>query len=245
MKRSATLIAVLTFGTLFLTMCGEEAAGPGRALIKWEIKGKTCDLAGVVKVQVTLEQGGEPTFTEDALCSDAQLVLSNVPAGDYDVRVIGFDEDGMAIYEAFGEGLEVKEGAEPSSLPILELEKRRGTIRIIWTFPEHPGIVSCSAIGVDHIDITVSQTDNDYVIFAGDFPCNLDADAVDLEELPAPVENGYVVIADVPEGQIDLIVYGRNEAGDKVYAGITPMEMRIGESIDEVVELNKCNGNCN
>ena len=245
MKRSATLIAVLTFGTMFLTMCGEEAEGPGRALIKWEIKGKTCELAGVTKVQVTLEQGGEPMFTEDASCADAQLLLSNVPAGDYDVRVIGFDEDGLAIYEGFGEGLDVKEGADPSSLPILELEKKRGIVRIIWAFPEHPGIVSCSAIGVDHIDITVSQTDNDYVIFSGDFPCNLDADAVDLEELPAPVENGYVVISDIPEGMIDLIVYGRNEDGDKAYAGIESMEIRIGQDLQVPVELNKCDGNCN
>jgi len=245
MKRSATLIAVLTFGALFLTMCGEEAEGPGRALVKWEIKGKTCDLAGVAKVQVTLEQGGEPMITADATCTDAQLTIGNVPAGDYDVRVIGFDEDGMAIYEAFSEGLEVKEGAEPSSLPILELEKRRGIIRIMWTFPEHPGIVSCSAIGVDHIDITVSQTDNDLVIFTGDFPCNLDADAVDLEALPAPVVDGYVVISDVPEGPIDLIVYGRNEAGDKEYAGIKSLEMRIGQDLQELVDLLKCNGNCN
>ncbi len=246
MKRSATLIAVLTLGTMFLTMCGEEAEGPGRALIKWEIKGKTCELAGVVKVQVTLEQGGEPLLTEDATCADAQLLLSNVPAGEYEVRVIGFDEDGLAIYEGLGEGLEVKEGSEPSTLPtILELEKRRGIVRIIWAFPEHPGIVSCSAIGVDHIDITVSQTDNDYVIFAGDFPCNLDADAVDLEALPAPVENGFVVISDIPEGMIDLIVYGRDEAGDKVYSGIQSMEVRIGQDLQVPVDLTKCEGNCN
>ena len=172
------------------------------------------------------------------------LRLPALRAGEC-MRVLGLDEDGIATYEAFAEGLVVKEGLEPSTLPILELEKRSNIIRIAWAFPEHRGMVSCSTIGVDYIDVTVSLAENDYKIFSGDFPCNLDADAVDLEALPAPVENGAVVISEIPEGQIDVIVYGRSEAGSKVYAGIKSLEMRIGEDLPVSVALTKCNGNCN
>jgi hypothetical protein len=236
-------MASLFIAALLLPSCGDESPGPGRVLVKWEIMGLTCGAVGVTQVKVTLEQEGQAILTDGATCADGELVISDVPADTYDVRVLGYNEDDHATHEGFYSGLVVEPGDTPSQPEvIIKLKQRPGRILLGWSFPEQPG-TPCTFIGVSKIEVFVFRADNPASPeFAGDFPC--DPGYEDPANLPAPIENGFVAIGGLPNGEMMVNLFGRNELDDRTYKGSETLMVPMGGDVQVMVDLTKCNKEC-
>jgi hypothetical protein len=223
--------------------CMGDSQGPGRVKVTWQVDGSTCKNAGLVDVRVDLRQQGETIFSELTKCSDGSVLFEDVPVGVYDVVAKGFDADANPIYEGAFADMAVKEGETPSQPdgPI-KLRAKKGTVLLAWSFPKDKSNL-CSFNNVDSIEVNLSQTGSVVDIFAGTFPC--DPAYGDPNDLPAPLENGWVVISDVPPGEVDLLLFGLSPEGERVYFG-QEEAVQVGNTgyVQVLVELLSCDGNC-
>ncbi len=226
-----------------LTACGEGTTGPGRAQVSWQLEGTTCKNAGITDIRVDLLQEGETIFSGSAACSAGSVLFDDVPVGVYDVRIKGFDGDSNPIYEGSYEGLAVKEGETPSTPDgTIKLKAKKGTVLLAWSFPADKSNL-CSFNNVETIEVNVSQSGTVVEHFAGVFPC--DPAYADPEDLPAPLENGWIVLSDIPPGEVDILLFGLSPEGDRVYFGEEEAD-QVGNTgyVQVMVQLLPCNGNC-
>ena len=237
----------LMLGTLMsfagLHGCFGDSQGPGRVQVSWQVEGSTCKNAGLTDVRVDLRQDGETVLSEATRCTDGSVLFEDVPVAVYDVVVKGFDQDEVPIYEGYAEGMAVKEGETPSTPdgPV-KLKAKKGTVLLQWSFPKDKSNL-CSFNNVDTIEVNLSQSGSVVDIFAGAFPC--EPGYADPEELPAPFESGWIVISDVPPGEVDLFLFGLSPEGERVYFG-TEEAVLVGNTgyVQVLVELVSCDGNC-
>jgi len=234
-------IALLALLTLPVG-CAEEEPGPGSALIKWMVKGSTCDKAGIADVRVDLLQQGAQFRSESGKCSAGQVKFNDLPTGVYDVRVLGFDPLSNPTYEGTYSGLSVKEGASPSSPPsAISLTPRQGSILLAWRFPKDKSNL-CSFNNVDEIEVNVAQSGTVVQHFSGIFPC--EPAYADPEDLPAPLENGWIVLSDIPPGEADVILFGLSPDGERIFEGTESVTVANIGYVQVIVTLDPCSGGC-
>jgi len=235
--------AIAMFALLGLsTGCSEDEVSPGSALVKWIVKGSTCDKADIADVRVDLLQEGAQLFSEGGKCSAGQVTFDVVPPGVYDVRVLGFDALNNPTYEGLYSGLSVKEGAAPSSPPsAITLNPRKGSILLAWKFPNDKSNL-CSFNNVSEIEVNVAQTGTVVQHFSGIFPC--EPAYADPEELPAPLENGWIVLSDIPPGEADVVLFGLSPEGDRIFSGTESVNVHNIGYVQVTVELEPCTGGC-
>jgi len=239
MKRfleSWLLPALLASG---LTSCGDDGPGSGSVIVKWEVQGQVCADVDLVQVKVSLEQEGQVIVSDSTDCSEGEILLTNVPAETYDVRISGLDPTGHATYEGFYEGLVVDSGNDPSSPDaIVKLTQRPSRILLGWRFPDEAG-TPCSFIGVSTVEVNVFRTDDPGDIdFSGEFPC--DPVYADPETLPAPIENGAVVVGSLKNGETKVNLFGRDELGERIFKGTETLQLPVGGDVNVMVDLHKC-----
>lgn len=237
---------VLILGTMMvltgLQACFGDSQGPGRVQVSWQVEGSTCKTAGLTDVRVDLLQAGETVFSESARCTDGSVLFEDVPVAVYDVVVRAFNEMDVPIYEGSAEGMAVKEGETPSTPdgPI-KLKPKKATVMLKWSFPKDNSM--CSFNNVETIEVNLSQSGTTVDIFAGAFPC--DPGYAEPDELPAPFEGGWIVISDVPSGEVDLFLFGLSPEGERVYFGVEEAWQVGNSSPNQVtVEMFSCDGNC-
>ncbi len=223
--------------------CFSDSQGPGRVQVSWQVEGSTCKAAGLTDVRVDLLQDGTTVFSEATRCTDGSVLFEDVPVAVYDVVVKGFNQDDVPIYEGSAEKMAVKEGETPSTPdgPV-KLKAKKGTLLLQWSFPKDKSNL-CSFNNVQTIEVNLSQSGTVVEIFAGVFPC--EPGYADPEDLPAPFESGWIVISDVPPGEVDLFLFGLSPEGERVYVG-TQEAVLVGNTgyVQVLVELFSCDGNC-
>jgi hypothetical protein len=222
--------------------CMEDSEGPGRVRVDWQVDGATCSKAGIVDIRVELLQLGESIYQESARCTDGTALFENVAADVYDIRVRGYDTENNPFYEATYQGLAVKEGSTPTEPPeALKLKARKGALLLDWVYPKDQSD-PCSFGVVDQIEVNVAQSGSVVDIFAGVFPC---APALgDPADLPAPLNDGKIEIADIPPGEIDIVLFGLSPDGERVYYGEEKVMMANSGEVQVTVSLEPCEKNC-
>ncbi len=240
MTRTAALVSFVFLGVAI--GCAEEEAGSGSALVKWIVKGSTCDKAGIADVRVDLLQEGAQLYSEGGKCAAGQVTFDGIPTGVYDVRVLGFDELNNPTYEGMYAGLSVKEGTVPSTPPsAISLNPRKGSLLLSWKFPNDKSNL-CSFNNVSEVEVNVAQTGTVVQHFSGIFPC--EPAYADPEELPAPLENGWIVLSDIPPGEADVVLFGLSPEGERIFSGTESVMVANVGYVQVTVELEPCSGGC-
>jgi len=225
-----------------LMACSDDSSGFGIVQVEWMIKGTTCDKAGIIDVEVQLRQEGTTMLSDDLRCSDGEAYFNEVPAGVYDIRLIGKDGDSNPFFEGKYEGLVVKAGNTVSSPPdVLEMEAKKGTILLAWSFPADQSNL-CGFNNVETVEVNVSQAGTAVSLFSGTFPC--DPMYADNKDLAAPFEEGRVVISDIPPGEADIVLFGLSPEGVRAYSGEEVVTVPKTGSISVTVGLEPCEDNC-
>ena len=238
MKRLWTIPA-LTLLMTFATACGPaEDPGEGLVEVSWKVANTKCSNAGLAEVELQLYQEDERILVRTAACSDGIVTIPAVPAGTYNVRLIGISEDGQALYKAEYEGLKVKKGDEPSSPPsTLVLEQIKGTLELRWSFPEEKS--NCAFALTDEIEVNINREATGDSEFNATYPCNLTPDHPDMNE------NGYIEIPYLPTDiELEVILFGLDSDGVRVMFGDTVTEVPKIGSKQVIVPLESCNGGC-
>lgn len=167
--------------------------GPGTVVVSYQLgNNKTCSEVGVDEIRAAVFQGSyeEPTvlFSDIVPCSDGEVVLNAVEPNTYELRVIGYDQNGVATFDNLGQiaaerRIEVFEAAES---PIeAELTARPAELYVRWRLGDG-GFSNCGNVGIDRFEITTYQVGGGTALLEATLPCNLAGDGADYRPVPDP-----------------------------------------------------------
>jgi hypothetical protein len=229
--------------------CSEEPAGPGIVQVSWKLDMTTCAQADVDLVRVQLLQDQQAIYSQDAACGDGTDQLNDVEAGVYDLRLQGIrvnapaaETDGTEdiLYEGEYAGLKVRSGSAPSSPPeTIVLKLKPGEIWLAWSFPQGQSTI-CSFNNVATVEVNITQAATSLPLLQDEFPC----DPGDVPPETINFKNGFIVIEDVPAGEVDLVLFGISPDGKRTSQGTKTISILKGQKVQVLVTLEPCLGEC-
>lgn len=167
--------------------------GPGSVVIDYKLgNNKTCEEVGVQEIRGAVFKGtwGEPSvlFSDTVPCTDGEVVLEGVEPNIYEVRVIGYDQDGVATFDNLGQiaadrRVEVFEAAE-SSISV-ETTARPAELLVRWRLGQG-GFANCTGVGIDSFEITAYQVGGGTLLHRVTLPCELPGDSQGYREIEDP-----------------------------------------------------------
>lgn len=150
--------------TLSLASCQGDT-GPGSVVVTYVLgNSKTCTEVGVADIQAVLFKGSyekpSVSYSEMADCDSGEVLIESVPPGRYEVRVIGYDDAGVATFDNLGEAasqrvIEVFEAAQSDIDQ--DLTARPAELKVRWRLGTD-GFGNCSGVGIARFEITGYQT---------------------------------------------------------------------------------------
>jgi len=165
--------------------------GPGAVVVAYQLgNNKTCDEVGVREIRAAIFKGtwDEPTvlFSETVPCTNGEVILDPVEPNIYEVRVIGYDQNGVATFDNLGQiaaqrRVEVFDAAE--SMFDAELTARPAELRVRWRLSG--GFASCSNVGIDRFEISAYTTDQT-LLHRSTLRCDLAGDSQGYRMVPDP-----------------------------------------------------------
>ncbi len=203
-RRSRTLTfaagALITAATL--AGCSPDK-GPGSVVVTYVLgNNKSCAEIGVSDVRATAFKGSidEPSvlYTDSVPCDDGELTLNSIEPNTYEVRVTGYDENGVAIFDNLGQisserVVEVFEAAESSF--DAELTARPAELGIRWRLGDG-GFDNCAGVGIDRFQVTAYQSGGGTVLLETQLDCEVVGDA-----------QGYRIVDD-PDRALNGVLFG-------------------------------------
>lgn len=187
---SLGLGALVTVATL--AGCQPDT-GPGSLVVTYQLgNDKTCAEVKVEEIRAAAFQGPyeQPTmlFTDSVACTDDEVVLPAVEPDTYEIRVIGYDANGVATFDNLGQiaaerRVEVFEAAE--SVIEAELTARPAELFIRWRLGDG-GFGNCSGAGIDRFEITTYQVGGATPLLETTLDCELPGDSTGYRAVPDP-----------------------------------------------------------
>ena len=171
--------------------------GPGSLTVDYIIgNNKSCSDVGIENLRATVYQGSidEPTaeFTEDVDCiTNGQIEFAELEPGVYNLQVVAFDNDGVAIYDNLGSTdaerrFEVFEAAlaeEESSLT-----ERPAELEVAWRLGEG-GFANCGGVGIGSFAITAFQVGGGTILLEAELDCELTGNGQGYRQVLDPERN--------------------------------------------------------
>ena len=239
------LLPALALPLLLAAACGgpEGSNQTNDLVVFWNVVGGRCVDAGVLNVQVELRDSGGALYdTNRFLCSNGRSTFADVPVGTYEVTLIGLDRENEATYKAGPKKHSVKAGEEPSELlPPLDLEIRRATLVVTWSFTSGR---PCSFSGVEKVEISVWDTAIEQQVVRVVSECDLDIKEQPL--LPDGTHPNGLVVPDVVPRPVRVEAFGIDSDGLRRAAGVLgEMSLNPGEIRNLDIELYPCGGHAN
>ena len=236
MTRKWTTMAL---AALLVASCGPAAdAGSGTVEVSWIVANTTCSNAGIAEVELQLYQEEQRILVRKTACGDGAVEIPSVPAGTYNLRLIGISADGVVLYKVEYEKLKVKKGDEPSSpASALVLEQIKGTLELRWAFPTE--MANCAFAGTDAMEVNINRESTGDSEFSATYPCALELDHPDVNE------NGYIEIAGLATDlDLEVIIFGLAPDDTRVLFGETVTQVPKVGSKQVIIALEECNGGC-
>lgn len=176
-----------------LVACSPDK-GPGSLAVEYVLgNNKTCEEVGIERLEVTVFQDTleEPTveYSDSLLCDDdGEAFISGIEPGVYSVSAVGFDADGVAIFDNLGQTtnerrVEIFEAAEATFEA--ELTARPAQLYIGWRLGEG-GFANCTSVGIDRFEITTYEEGGGTVLLEAELDCDLAGDANGFRLVPDP-----------------------------------------------------------
>ncbi|MFO7565466.1 MAG: hypothetical protein R6X02_22685 [Enhygromyxa sp.] len=198
MLGSAALVTAAT-----LAGCRSDP-GPGSVVISYVLGNfKTCEEVGVTEVEAILFRGSfeQPTaeYSEQISCSaTGEVEVDGVPPDTYEVRVIGYDQNGVATFDNLGQSasarsVEVFDDAESSF--DADLTARPAELLVRWRLGDQ-GFGNCVGVGIARFEIAAYQTGGGTQLLSA---------VVDCEA--AGGSDGYRLIPD-PDRKLNGVLFG-------------------------------------
>lgn len=154
--------------------------GPGSVLVTYQLgNSKTCDEVGVADVRAELFRGeytdANVRYSESVNCDEGEIDLGGVDPNTYEVRVIGYDNAGVAIFDNLGQDederkVEVFEAADSDFKG--ELTARPAQLLVRWRLGEG-GFDNCAGIGIDRFDIQAYQVGGSSILYETSIDCEV------------------------------------------------------------------------
>lgn len=192
--------ALVTAGSL---MACQPDTGPGSVVVEYVLgNSKTCAEVGVEDVQATLFKGSyeEPTakYSQMASCDEGEVVLEGVPPNTYEVRVIGFNGNGVATFDNLGQTatkrvVEVLEAAQSQFES--DLTARPADLLIRWRLGAD-GFGNCTGVGIARFEIAAYEVGGGSLMLETVIDCESAGD-----------ENGYHLVPD-PDRELNGVQFG-------------------------------------
>lgn len=233
MNRLGLAVAILSVFVALLS-CGndEGPAGPGKVEIKWKLANTTCDAAGIIEVEVRLLQDGQKVASASPRCEQGKFLFEEVPAGTYDVELLGKDAKGDPWYEGFYTGLVVKEGDVPSTPDTaIVLTLRKGGIKLAWSFP--PDISTCGFAGVAQVEVNILKASDNDVLFSQVYDCNIPAEQL---------EGTWLVVRELPLVEVKVVMFGLDVNGERISQGSATATISPKADPEVKIILEPCEG---
>lgn len=179
----------LTFGAITLATLGTLAGcqpdkGPGSIVVEYVLgNNKTCAEVGVTDVRASAFKGSfeDPSILHSDVtnCDAGEVVLEGIEPNTYEVRVIGYDENGVAIFDNMGQDspervVEVFEAAD--SMLSVDMTARPADLLVRWRLGAG-GFDNCAGIGIDRFEVTAYQTGGGTLLLDTDLDCELGGDS--------------------------------------------------------------------
>jgi hypothetical protein len=198
----------LALGVGSLVTVGSLAAcqpdtGPGSVVVEYVLgNSKTCAEVGVADIQASLFKGDyeDPTvrYSEMVSCSEDEVVLEGVPPDRYEVRVIGFDDNGVATFDNLGQTatervVEVYEAAQ--SQFDSDLTARPADLLLRWRLGAD-GFGNCSGVGIARFEVTAYQIGGGTRLLESEIDCDAPGDS-----------EGYHLVPD-PDRELNAVLFG-------------------------------------
>jgi hypothetical protein len=189
-----TRTSLLSFAVAFGCLACAPDKGPGSLVVEYLLgNSKTCAEVGVERIEVTVYQGTleEPSveYEDSLLCDDSgETIVSDIEPGVYSVATIGYDSNGVAIFDNQGQPsaervIEIFEAAETSHEA--ELTARPAELRLAWRLGAG-GFANCSGVGIDRFEITAYEEGGGTVLLETTMDCDLGGDAMGFRVVPDP-----------------------------------------------------------
>lgn len=195
-RRASARPLVLGVGALLsvasLAACQPDT-GPGSVAVSYVLgNSKPCDEVGVADVQASLFKGDyeDPTvlYSEMVSCDAGEVVIESVPPDRYEVRVVGYDEMGVATFDNLGldaskRVVEVFEAAQ--SEVDQDLTARPADLRIRWRLGAD-GFGNCSGVGIARFAIAAYETGGGTLLLETEISCDAAGDTEGYRLVPDP-----------------------------------------------------------
>jgi hypothetical protein len=188
----------------------EPEAQTGTVEISWRVGPSTCEVAGVSEVEVDIGGVGG-TFA----CADEAATLT-VPAGTYDLTLVGLDGAGDARFGGEATGVSVS-GGSTTTVPTVTLGALPATVVVYWSFVNGQ---LCAANGVEEIEALL-----------------FDEDLVIQGELTAACNDATLTLEDIDAGTYTVDLSGRDTSGTEQFAGSATIEVDRGDTVEITVQL--------
>ncbi|MBI5500765.1 MAG: hypothetical protein HY907_11025 [Deltaproteobacteria bacterium] len=205
-----------------LSGCGPTETGD--LTVRWGV-GLTGTCTGASLRRVVTELTGSYGVVErrDEGCDTGVARFVDVAVGTYVARLVGYDEEGVAAYEATVNGVEVREGEE--ARPIVgRLAPRPGEIGLSWYFQ---GGRLCSAYDVGTVMIHLFASDTE--VLRRDVAC----------------ERGEMVLGELEAGAYDVRLDAIDRSGGIWHSyTLAGLKLRPGHHVDLEAALAECGGPC-
>jgi len=230
--------AVLALGSV---ACGEEAPEMGGVEVSWMVEGATCQIAGLETVRAELHIKGEMVQSEEAACLDGKLRIDDVLEGRYDVYLAGLDAAGHVRYDGTHAGLKVKAGDTYAAPPAkIRLTMKLAELRLQWSLQaDNP---MCGFNNVALVEVNVFQAGSMFSLYQEDFPC--DPGTVKASDLPSPLVDGWIQIAQLLPGDVTIVLYGLDTQEERIFKGELSVTLTNVEPVDAQIPLVTCDNGC-
>jgi hypothetical protein len=182
--------ALVTAATL--AACQPDT-GPGSVVVSYVLgNSKMCDEVGVTDVQASLFKGDydNPSvlYSEMVSCAEGEVVLESIPPNTYEVRVIGYDDAGVATFDNLGQDstnrvVEVFEAAQSDIEQ--DLSARPADLRIRWRLGAD-GFGNCTGVGIARFEISAYETGGGTLMLQTEIDCEAGGDSQGYRLVPDP-----------------------------------------------------------
>ena len=188
----------------------DPEAETGTVEISWRMGPSTCEVAGIVDVEVDIGGVGG-TFA----CDDESATLS-VPGGTYDLTLTGLDGGGSPRFGGESLGVVVHSGST-TTVPTVVLGALPASVVVGWKFDNGE---FCATNGVEEVEAFLF--DDDLGIQA---------------QLAAPCDDATLTLEDIDAGAYTLSLSGKDSSGTEIYAGTADLVLERGDTTDVKITL--------
>jgi len=238
--RSALLL--LLAPALLALGCGDDAVSPGNLVVRWTHgPTPTCDSRHVVQVEARayLRDKLEGSATASCPVADGsgQLLIADLPPGNYTVEVEAYDGAGKGLYLGTATKQAVREGADATT-DLIRLDQKPVRLNVTWNTPTG----RCAGSPIRRVRVEVWYSAGTAAEIAGDSEGVCEAEVKDPEDSTKMIA-GALFTGLAPNDDVQVFAYGLDDQGDEIAKGeVGPFILSPGDDLEKNIVLALCGG---